>query len=361
MNGLYIGFPIEDYSAAKSLAEHLATTTGVRPTLGTMQLASESQDAAALISSDLALFILSTNSVASKEEIAQIHMAEKLSKMYSFVILEGTSLSGEIDALSCRSDRIHLSDPRQVDKLISNVRSLFTKQDFFVSGNNLNGHPLIDMGLDTLWSECNLGSPLPDVGGDYFAWGETVPKDRYSWFTYAFEPKDRNLYEVLEEEEDVEHIGFVRYDCFDMKVRLGAVDDAATRTWGDPWRIPTADEFKEVIENCDGEWVEQRCDPDAHDYGRPVIGLRLTSRINGNILFLPAAGYKYYDDQDGTDLLVGNGTVGAYQSSDRDETSPHEACYLYFDKGRRSIRRVTREIGLNIRPVVSRSALKKKG
>lgn len=361
MNGLYIGFPIEDYSAAKSFAEYLTTTTCVRPTLGSMLPAAESQDAATLIKSDLALFILSTNSAASKEEIAQIHMAEKLSKMYSFVILEGTSLSGEIDALSCRSDRIHLSDPRQVDKLISNVRSLFPKQDFSVSGDSLNGHPFIDMGLDTLWSACNLGSPLPDVGGDYFAWGETAPKNEYSWFTYAFEPKDRNMYKVLEEEEDIEGIGFVRYDCFDSKVRLDPVDDAATQTWGHPWRIPSTEELQELFDNCDIEWVEKRRNPDFHDYGRPVIGLRLTSRINGSTLFLPAAGYKYYDDQDGTDLLVNNGTVGAYQSSDRDEESPLEERYLYFKKDRRSLRRVTREVGLNIRPVFSRSVLKKMG
>ena len=202
-------------------------------------------------------------------------------------------------------------------------------QKFTCDGESLNGHSFIDLGLDTLWSECNLGSRVPVVGGDYLAWGETAPKNEYSWFTYAFEPKDRNLYKVLEELDDVTEIGFVRYDCFDSKIHLDPVDDAATFSWGNPWRIPSADDFK--------AW--------------------LTSRINGNHLFLPAAGYKYYDDLDGNGCLRESGSVGAYQSADRNIETPLEARYLYFDSTRQALRYVTREIGLNVRPVFSRSAL----
>lgn len=230
-------------------------------------------------------------------------------------------------------------------------------QKFTCEGESLNGHSFIDLGLDTLWSECNLGSRVPVVGGDYLAWGETAPKNEYSWFTYAFEPKDRNLYKVLEELDDVTEIGFVRYDCFDSKIHLDPVDDAATFSWGNPWRIPSADDFKALLANCDCEWVEQRCGPDSGDDERPVIGLRLTSRINGNHLFLPAAGYKYYDDLDGNGCLRESGSVGAYQSADRNIETPLEARYLYFDSTRQALRYVTREIGLNVRPVFSRSAL----
>ena len=45
----------------------------------------------------------------------------------------------------------------------------------------------IDLGLPsgTLWATCNVGANTPEEYGDYFAWGETTPKDRYSLGTYS--------------------------------------------------------------------------------------------------------------------------------------------------------------------------------
>lgn len=357
MKRLYIGFPIEDYSSAKSFANYIATKTGVHPFLGTMSVPSQSQDAAALITCDLALFFLSPNSNSSKEEIAQIRLADDLSKRYSFIILEGTCLTGEIVALSCRSDQIHLSDPRQLSKLISNVRQLFLSQDYSIAANCLNGFSFVDLGLNVLWASSNLGTTLPDVGGDYFAWGETAPKNEYSWYTYAFEPKDRNMYDVLEEEEDLTAIGFTRYDCFDSKLYLEAIDDAASLILGSPWRIPSIDDFSELLDNCNWEWIDLRYNPDAKDYQRPHIGIRLISRINGHALFLPVTGYKCYDS--GHEYLKESDSIGAYQSANLNCDTPIESRYLYFDSSRRSIRSATRELGFNIRPVFPRSALNK--
>jgi len=358
MNGLYIGFPIEDYSIAKSFAAYLEAETGVQPVLGTMSAASQSQDAAALTACDLALFFLSSNSSSSKEEISQIRLADGLSKRHSFIVIDGICLTGEIAALSCRSDQIHLSDSRQLSKLISNVRQLLLEQDYSLEADCLNDYPFVDLGLSVLWATSNLGTSLPDMGGDYFAWGETAPKDEYSWFTYAFEPKDRNMYDVLEEEEDLTAIGFARYDCFDSKLYLDAVDDAATFMRGNPWRIPSEDDFRELLDNCDCEWVDHRSNPDADDYQHPVIGLRMTSRINGRILFLPAAGYKRYDADSGHGCLEESGSMGAYQCANRNEDNPIESRYLYFDGSRRSIRSASRELGFSIRPVFPKSVLK---
>ena len=48
------------------------------------------------------------------------------------------------------------------------------------------GHDYIDLGLPsgTMWATCNVGAVSPDQYGDYFAWGETTPKDTYNWSTY---------------------------------------------------------------------------------------------------------------------------------------------------------------------------------
>jgi hypothetical protein len=44
----------------------------------------------------------------------------------------------------------------------------------------------IDLGLPSglLWATCNVGADAPEEYGDYFAWGETQPKDTYNWNTY---------------------------------------------------------------------------------------------------------------------------------------------------------------------------------
>ena len=49
-------------------------------------------------------------------------------------------------------------------------------------------HEWVDLGLPsgTLWATCNVGAENPEYYGDYFAWGETDPKDYYNWSTYKW-------------------------------------------------------------------------------------------------------------------------------------------------------------------------------
>jgi hypothetical protein len=44
-----------------------------------------------------------------------------------------------------------------------------------------NGHIYVDLGLSVKWATCNVGATKPEEPGDYFAWGETKPKDYYDW------------------------------------------------------------------------------------------------------------------------------------------------------------------------------------
>ena len=49
-------------------------------------------------------------------------------------------------------------------------------------------HAYVDLGLPSglLWATCNVGANAPEEYGDYFAWGETQPKDYYDWSTYQY-------------------------------------------------------------------------------------------------------------------------------------------------------------------------------
>ena len=63
--------------------------------------------------------------------------------------------------------------------------------------------------------------------------------------------------------------------------------DAVSQIMGGDWRMPTQDECKELIDNTEYKWFD-----DFNSSG--VSGGKLTSKINGNSIFIPAAGtYDY--------------------------------------------------------------------
>ena len=152
-----------------------------------------------------------------------------------------------------------------------------------------NGHYYVDMGLpsDLLWAVCNVGATKPEDYGDYFAWGETEPyytsqdplawKDGkssgYSWQSYKW---CNGSGTTLTKYNKNSSYGPV----VDNKITLEMEDDAARANWGGKWRMPTKAEFVELLENCTFEWTSLN----------GVYGAKITSKNNGNSIFLPATG-----------------------------------------------------------------------
>ena len=64
-------------------------------------------------------------------------------------------------------------------------KNFMTKGD---GSGSLNGHKYVDLGLPsgTLWATCNVGANIPEEYGDYYAWGETSPKEVYDWNSYKY-------------------------------------------------------------------------------------------------------------------------------------------------------------------------------
>lgn len=126
-----------------------------------------------------------------------------------------------------------------------------------VSGS-FNGHDYVDLGLPsgTLWATCNVGADSPEVFGNYFAWGETAPKEIYDWNSYKYSiiAPEQDRYELNKYCTDSisGYNGFV-----DGLTVLESVDDAATICWGDDWRTPTKDQWAELLENTTFTWVEE--------------------------------------------------------------------------------------------------------
>ena len=177
-------------------------------------------------------------------------------------------------------------------------------------------HEYVDLGLPSglLWATCNVGADTPEGYGDYFAWGETAPKDDYNWSTYQYangtDWEDPQLTKYCQNSSDG-YNGFT-----DTLTILLPEDDAATVNWGGNWRMPTKAEWLELYNNTTVIWTQQG-----------GVNGRLFTASNGNTLFLPAAGYYYSDGyNDG-------GGFGHYWSSSLNSGRPTDAWHFFFSSG----------------------------
>ena len=155
-------------------------------------------------------------------------------------------------------------------------------------------HNYVDLGLPsgTLWATCNVGANAPEEYGDYFAWGETMPKNCYNDSTYLWSKSDNNSsgYTKYCLQSNYGYAGFS-----DGKFELDPIDDAASANWGSEWRMPSLAQLMELCEKCTWTWTTQN----------DVYG-QLGTGPNGNTIFLPATGSRFNES------LNYVGTIGNY-------------------------------------------------
>ena len=173
----------------------------------------------------------------------------------------------------------------------------------------INGHEWVDMGLSVKWATCNVGALSPLDFGYYFAWGETKPKTEYSWENYKFR----------ESGDSCTTVTFNKYNTLkkrgriDNKTRLDRSDDAAQANWGGTWRMPTRKEIEELKNMC--IW-------DSFINAQRLEYFKVTSKITGNSIFIPAGGYW---DESGYRERLGFLWLAAIEA---DDPRTHEEKYL---------------------------------
>lgn len=153
-----------------------------------------------------------------------------------------------------------------------------------------NGHEFIDLGLTsgTLWATCNVGASKPEEYGDYFKWAVPTPKaDECSWDTYPY--CNNGSYRHL-----TRYNYNMAYGVVDNIIQVLPEDDAAHVSWGGRWRMPTDAELQELKEECSYKEVEEN--------GRK--GIKLTSKTNGQSIYLPLAG-NWSNGDNGYDNYMG--------------------------------------------------------
>ena len=214
-----------------------------------------------------------------------------------------------------------------------------------VSGN-INGHDYVDLGLPsgTLWATCNVGADTPEGYGDYFAWGETEPKEIYDWSTYKYCNGDYDQltkYSMLFHAYGDVYANYGYNGFLDSLRVIQPSDDAATVNWGEGWRTPTDGESGELLHQCSHTWVT-----------RDGVNGLLIAGTNGNSIFLPAGGLQgVWSENEDFHESFQVGHSGQYWTNSIDWDYSYFGSEFYFPYGSDGMSRNMRCYGLLVRPV----------
>ena len=195
------------------------------------------------------------------------------------------------------------------------------------------GEEFVDLGLPSglLWAKGNL---IKDGTTGEYAIGEKT-----DWGTYV---SWGNIIGHNEGEGyDFSNANYNRTPGYSVAANIPSNDaahDIALATLGTPWHLPTKEDFKELYDNTDSEWVA--------DYnGTGVAGRKFMKKSDHSVyVFFPASGYY-----NGTSLNY-RGSYGNYWSSSF--YSATRAYYLYFNSSSVNPQNVdNRRLGFTVRPV----------
>lgn len=131
----------------------------------------------------------------------------------------------------------------------------------------------VDLGLPSglKWAAGNLGAVDPSDVGLYFAYGETT-----GYTTLQINNNERKFDKSSYTDSSILTNSVLTLEQDAVHVRLGG-----------NWRMPTRLEYKELFDNTKITWYT---DPLGY---KGTKGVMLTSKLNGNTLFLPSLDYGY--------------------------------------------------------------------
>ena len=183
----------------------------------------------------------------------------------------------------------------------------------------------VDLGLSVKWSTCNIGASVPEEYGCYYAWGEVLTKEEYNKLTYKWFSSNGTA--------------IIKY-CWspyspyrDNKQELDPEDDVAQVLTDGKWRMPTRQDIRDLLNKCTWEYSTRE----------GVTGCLVTSKINGNSIFIPASGVY-----NGTILYYGTNACvfSSYTFGDDCAT-----CLYFYESERLEISDSYRYLGHPVRPV----------
>ena len=153
------------------------------------------------------------------------------------------------------------------------------------------------------WATTNIGAEKPEDYGYYFWWGDTIgyKRENDKWVAsdgsnsnFSFSSGNTPTYG--KDNSTLQSEGWITADGV-----LAPEHDAAQKHWGGDWRMPTKQEFDNLISKCDWTWGSMN--------GVNGYVIRGRGDYSSASIFLPCAGNGY-----GTSLSNA-GSHGYYWSS----------------------------------------------
>lgn len=187
---------------------------------------------------------------------------------------ENAKLDGILDNMTKIVEAIMSGNTNEKEGWAEIARQLALLKAAAGIGGSTDNVEYVDLGLPSgnLWATCNLGASAPEQYGDYYAWGEVEPKQKYTSLNHKWY------------KEGAPSQGFTKYNNEDGKMTLEDEDDAVIQKLGNGWRTPTLADFREL--------TNQKLTTIKKTTLNGVAGYQITSKKNKKSIFIPCAGFK---------------------------------------------------------------------
>ena len=246
---------------------------------------------------------------------------------------ENAKLDGILDNMKKIVEAIQVGNTSEKEGWAEIAKQLELLKAAAGIGGSTDKVEYVDLGLPSgnLWAKCNLGASAPEAYGDYYAWGETKPKQMYTYPNHKWY------------KEGAPSLGFTKYNNEDGKLTLEDEDDAVIQKLGNGWRTPTLADFREL--------TNQKYTKIEKTTLNGVAGYKITSKKNNKkSIFIPFAGFK--NDKPQTREISSSEEVAICMTNQRRIDDQVFNCWTFaFEQDR--IRRYgkRRPDGISIRPV----------
>lgn len=178
----------------------------------------------------------------------------------------------------------------------------------------------VDLGLSVLWADCNVGGNSENPIGGLYGWADATG-----------EKTSQNI---------ADYVPLRKYLTGQISMNISGTEyDIATAKWGQGWKMPSKENWKELIEKC--KWTKAKA---FHVYGYRVEG------PNGNSIFLPNTGLRFGE-------TISNTDAGYYWTGEMAPNDRECACYYYFNEDKYNDIVDTRNYvysGRAVRPVIAK-------
>ena len=175
----------------------------------------------------------------------------------------------------------------------------------------------VDLGVSVKWATYNVGTTSEVYTGDYFSWADTVA-------TQTFSKEANTFYNEANPEGAKLDVNSLELNGTELPMKF----DAASSQWGGKWRLPTKNEWNELVNSCDSESIFL-----------PTTGFKSTSSAGVTQTYSP------------TTCQYWSGDINGYYGAKGQEAM----CFKGDgDSNTKNVFSAYREYGLCIRPVWSK-------